>query len=204
MAGLIAAAATALVSPSFLFVPELRIDSPWRMPYRLNVLVRYGEGPHMTALAWIPLALLFSYRAFQQWRPVSLALASVCCAMVVSNNFYGATSLAMLFPITGVGCVHHAPRSSGSGSERPRSRALAYGLTAFWLVPSYLQITLANMRFVSSEGNLWSAWVFLAVVIAILSVLPLFRPRPNRSHLSGIRLRGRRDLRHQCSRTSVS
>ena len=179
-AGLIAAAATALVSPSFLFVPEIGSDSPWRMPYRLNVLVRYGEGPHMTALAWIPLALLFSYRAFLKWRPVSLALASICCAMVVANNFYGATSLAMLFPLL-VWAVYITHLDVWVWARAAAIACLAYGLTAFWLVPSYLQITVDNMRFVASEGNLWSAWVFVAVVIAILSFSRYFA-------------RGRRDL----------
>src|SRR5688572_1465210 len=94
--GLLAAAAVALISPSYLFIHSIRDDAPWWMPYRLNVLVRYGEGPHMTALAWIGVALFFSFRALPQWRPVSFVAASFCMAMAVSNNFYGATALAML------------------------------------------------------------------------------------------------------------
>lgn len=163
-AGWIAAAATALVSPSFLFVPELAVESFWRMPYRLNVLVRYGEGPHMTALAWIPLALLFSFRGLQRWRPASIALASISCAMVVSNNFYGATSLAALFPVL-VWAIYITHLDLLIWVRAAAIACLAYGLTAFWLVPSYLDITLTNMRFVSTEGNLWSIWVFLAVVL---------------------------------------
>ncbi|HYP05846.1 MAG TPA: hypothetical protein VER03_06385 [Bryobacteraceae bacterium] len=167
LSGYLAAAATALLSPSYLFSNQIRLDAFWRMPTRLNVLVRYGEGPHMTALAWIPLALFFSFRALQQWRPISLALAAVCSAMVVSNNFYGATALAMLFPVlTWSVYITHGDlwiwvRATAIG-------VLAYGLTAFWLVPSYLKLTIANMRFVSSEGNAWSFWVMLAVVIGFV------------------------------------
>ncbi len=165
--GLLAAAATALVSPSYLFNPEIRFDAPFQIPYRLNVLMRYGEGPHMTALAWIPLAVLFSFRALQRWRPASLAIAGFCCAMVVSNNFYGATSLAILFPIL-TWAVYITHIDLWIWVRAAAIAAIAYGLTAFWLVPSYLQITLSNMRYVSTQGNLWSAWVILAVILGFL------------------------------------
>jgi hypothetical protein len=167
LAGWIAAAATALVSPSYLLVSQIRDDTPWQMPYRLAVLMRYGEGPHMTALAWIPLALLFSYRALQQWRPVSLTLAAICCAVIVSNNFYGATSLALLFPLL-AWAVYITHLDLWLWARAAFIGALAYGLTAFWLTPSYIAITIRNMRFVSSEGNLWSVWVFLGVVVAYM------------------------------------
>jgi len=42
---------------------------------------------------------------------------------------------------------------------------LAYGLTAFWLSPSYLRVTLRNMAYVSNPGSAWS--VELAAVVAV-------------------------------------
>jgi hypothetical protein len=183
MAGWIAAAAAALVSPSYLFNEAIRTETPWWLPYRLNVLVRYGEGPHMTAVAWIPLALLFSFRAMQQWRPVSLALAGVCAAMVVSNNFYGATSLALLFPVL-AWSVYITHLDAWTWVRAAAIGVIAYGLTAFWLVPSYLQITLANMRFVSSPGNSWSVLVFLAVATGFVVFTNHFaRGRRDRAYL---------------------
>jgi hypothetical protein len=182
-AGFLAAAATALVSPSYLFNSAIWVDAPYHIPYRLNVLMRYGEGPHMTALAWIPLALLFSFRALQQWRPASLAAAGICCAMVVSNNFYGATALAMLFPVL-AWSVYITHRDLWIWARAAAIGVIAYGLTAFWLVPSYLQITLSNMRYVSTRGNLWSAWVFLAVVLGFLIFSDHFgRARKERAYI---------------------
>jgi hypothetical protein len=166
-AGWLAAVATALVSPSFLFVQSIRDDTPLWMPYRLSVLMRYGEGPHMTALAWIPLALLCSFIALVRWRPIFLAAAAVCCAMVVSNNFYGATSLAILYPLL-VWSVYVTREDRWIWVRGAAIPALAYGLCAFWLVPSYLRLTLENMRFVSSEGNLWSRWVALGFVVGFV------------------------------------
>jgi hypothetical protein len=183
VAGYLAAAATALISPSFLLAPQIRDQTPWHMPFRLNVMLRYGEGPHITALAWIPLAILFSYFAIQRWRPISLAMAAVCTAMVVSNNFYGATSIALLFPIL-VWAVYITHLDIRIWVRAAAIAALAYGLTAFWLVPSYLQITIANMRYVSSRGNLWSACILLVVVIAFLLLSRRFaRANPAAAYL---------------------
>jgi hypothetical protein len=43
---------------------------------------------------------------------------------------------------------------------------LAYGLTAFWLVPSYLRITAHNMQYLPGHGNMWSLWVAIVVAVA--------------------------------------
>ncbi|MEJ7604732.1 MAG: hypothetical protein WKF37_00295 [Bryobacteraceae bacterium] len=165
--GIVAAVATAIISPSYLLLPTLRDTTAWHTPYRYFVLTQYGEGPHMTALAWLPVALLFCFRAMQAWRPGSLALAAIACAFVVSNNFYGATALAMLFPIL-AWSIYVTHRDSWMWVRAVAIAILAYGLTAFWLVPSYIDLTIANMRFVSSQGNVWSAWVALLTVIGFV------------------------------------
>ena len=97
--GWVAALLTALLSPSLVLITELRHDSPWRVPQRLHVLMSYGEGPHMSALALAGFALAASFVALRRWSPASFAVAGALCAAVVSNNFYGATALALFFPI---------------------------------------------------------------------------------------------------------
>src|SRR5206468_7764757 len=93
------AVSTALMSPIFLFMPRFRGDA-WKLqPQRLGVLVKYGEGPHMSALALIPIALGFTWLALEKRRPWAIALAGVFSAAVAANNFYGATALAVLYPI---------------------------------------------------------------------------------------------------------
>ena len=161
------AAAAALVSPCFLFMAHIRAGGLHIAPWRLTVLVVYGEGPHMSALALLPFALAASWVALQKARPAMIALAALLCALVVSHNFYGATALTIFFPIL---CwslwITHQDR-------RMWFRALgiaglAYGLTAFWLVPSYLWVTTANLRIVSAPGNLWSLWIALGVAVAFV------------------------------------
>ena len=65
----LAAVATALVSPSFLFLAEYRLDSLFLAPQRLHALITYGEGPHMTALALLPIALAACLVALREGRP---------------------------------------------------------------------------------------------------------------------------------------
>jgi len=161
----LAAMAAGLLSPGFLFLKDVRVDSWHLAPQRLSALVRYGEGPHISAVALLPLALLFGFLALERWRPVWFALAALCCALIISTNFYGAVTLALFFCILAWSIwVTH-----GDGMVWARAAgiaALAYGLTAIWLVPSYVQITMRNMQFVALPGNTWSRWVAVAAAIA--------------------------------------
>jgi hypothetical protein len=158
------AAATATMSPIFLLLPRYRGDAWMLQPQRLGVLVKYGEGPHMSALALIPIALAFTWLALEKRRLWAIALAAVFSAGVVSNNFYGATALAVFYPLlVWAFWITRQDRSILAPAAIP---ALAYGLTAFWLAPSYFKVTAANLKYVSEHGTTWSIWVALATAIA--------------------------------------
>jgi hypothetical protein len=175
------AAATALMSPSFLFLKDVRIDSGPLVPLRLGVLVRYGEGPHMTALALIPFALAFTWRALESRRPGSVALAAIFSAAVVSNNFYGATALAMFYAVM-LWSFWVTRRDFRMALPAVAIPALAYGLTAFWLVPSYFRITLRNMKYVSEPPTAWSFGVAVVVAAAFaFASYRLARSQPERT-----------------------
>ncbi len=159
------AVATSLMSPIFLFMPRFRGDAWMLQPQRLGVLVKYGEGPHMTALALIPIALAFAWLALERRRPWAIAMAGLFSAGVASNNFYGATALAVFYPILlwSFWITRQDRRILVPAAAIP---VLAYGLTAFWLVPSYFKVTAENMKYVSEHGTTWSIWVALAVAVA--------------------------------------
>jgi hypothetical protein len=178
----LAAAATALFSPAFLFLRVMRVDSPHWTPSRLWVLVRYGEGPHISALALLPFGLGFAYLGLQRHRPGSLAAAGLFCALVALTNFYGATALAILYPVL-VWSVWVTSRDKGVWLRGAAIPALAYGLSAFWLAPSYLRITVENLRWVSSPGNPWSlALTIAAAAIFVLVSLRTASGRPQRMY----------------------
>ena len=176
-----AAIAAAIVSPGYLVLPDIAKDMFHTGPTRLNVLVRYGEGPHMTAFACIPFALAFTWLALRR-RSISWAIgAGIAATLVVSNNFYGATALAIFFPLL-VWAIWVTDKQWRHFAYAAVVPLVAYGLSAFWLTPSYLQITLRNMQFVSSTGNLWSNWLGLLVLLAFLSFSNrLFQGKPGQT-----------------------
>lgn len=161
-AAILAAAATALLSPSFLFLTPIRLDSGYWVPQRLHVLMAYGEGPHISALCVLPAALAASFVALRKWRPAALGVAGVLSALAVSNNFYGATALAMFFPIL-VWAVWNGERDWRVWLRAAGIAALACGLCAFWLTPSYVRITLIDLQWVAQPGNTWSKVLLLLV-----------------------------------------
>ena len=181
IAALAAAFGAAVVSPGYLLVPDVARDGFRLGTSKLNALVRYGEGPHMTALAWIPFALAFAWLSWRK-RSYPWAIASgVASAFVVANNFYGATALAMLFPLL-FWAVWVTERDWKLFRYAVTIPLVAYGLSAFWLTPSYLEITIRNMKFVSQKGNLWSNVVGMLLLVAFLSYTDRrYRMQPDRA-----------------------
>jgi hypothetical protein len=168
---LLAAAATALLSPSFLLLAEIRRDSGYWVPQRLHVLMAFGEGPHISALSILPAALAVAFLALRSWRPVALAAAGALCALVVANNFYGATALAIFYPIM-VWSVWVGERNRGVWLRAAAIPLLAWGLSAFWLTPSYVKITLMNLKWVSQPANT-TAQMVLPIIVALYCLVSL-------------------------------
>ena len=109
------------------------------------MLLRYGEGPHISSVALLPIALAFAWLGLERRRPAVLAAAAVFCALVALTNFYGATSLAIFYSIL-VWSIWVTSRDHLILLRAAAIPALAYGLSAFWLTPSYLRITVENLR----------------------------------------------------------
>ena len=172
-AGFLAALMAALWSPAYFFPMEamrdMIKDNPYMAPQRFNALVRYGEGPHVTALGLIPIALAASWFALRRFEPMAVIAASFFSCLVVSNNFYGASAMALMFPLLvwSLWITHQDDRIFARAAA---IGVLAYGLTAFWLTPEYVGLTLTNMKYVSNRGNMWSLWILVAGVVAFLLV----------------------------------
>jgi hypothetical protein len=166
-----AAATNAVVSPSFQMLEPIRIDAlaMFSCPQRLNALVRWGEGPHISALAVIPLALAAAYWTITRRSLPALAAAAVLCALVVSNNFYGGVALAIFYPLLvwSIWVTHQEHNVWLWAAVIP---LLAYGLTAVWLVPSYLRVTTVNLALVAASGNTSHEALMVALVVVFLAV----------------------------------
>ena len=177
---LLAAAATALISPSFLLLADIRHDSAWWVPQRLHVLTAYGEGPHISALGLVGAALAASFLALRKWRRAALAAAGALCALAVATNLYGATALAFFYPVV-VWSVWVGERRSGVWLRAAGIPLVAYGLSAFWLTPSYLRIMLVNRKWQTPPGDTPSLIVMsIAVAIYCLVSFRAASRRPER------------------------
>ncbi|HEX4133458.1 MAG TPA: hypothetical protein VHY84_02455 [Bryobacteraceae bacterium] len=166
---LLASVATALISPSFLFLTDIRHDSGYWVPQRLHVLMVYGEGPHISSLSVLGAALAASFLALRKWRPAALAAAGALCALVAATNLYGATALAFFYPIA-VWSVWVGERHWAVWLRAACIPLVAYGFSAFWFTPSYLWITLVNRKWQSPPGDTAS----LIVMSAALAIYCLF------------------------------
>lgn len=95
-AALIAAAVYSLISPVNFFAPVLAHDTGGFLhPRRLWVLVKYGEGPHTTALMLLPLTILLLHLAVSDPRWHWLPLASLALGAVVTTNWPGTVALSL-------------------------------------------------------------------------------------------------------------
>jgi len=164
-----AAMAAATLSPTYLFLAHIRADTQPFMPQRLNVLVRYGEGPHITSFSILPIALALAWYGLRAGKHRWLAGSAIACAAVVSNNFYGATSLAIFFPIV-CWAVYTETRDWKILIRAAVTALLAYGLCASWLSPSFLKITSRNLALVAQPGNWWSTALALLAAAAFIAV----------------------------------
>ncbi len=165
----LAACAETLLSPVFLILKPVRQDSLRWMPERLNVLIKWGEGPHMCAMAVIPFALAFSVLAFRRGKLWTVTAAALCCALVVTDNLYGAYALGIFFPVL----VWSEYVSTPGSVVRTRALAivfLAAGLCAWWLTPSFLKLTARNLMQVSLPGNRWSEYYGALIALAFAAV----------------------------------
>lgn len=178
---LLTALCYSLFSPSALLVTAFRHDNGGLFgPRRLQTLVHYGEGPHVTALMLIPLVLWLLDEAAAKRRWMFLPLATFALAAVPLTNWTGTTGLMMALAAyvlakvgakTGAGNPLHWPTFIGIG-------VLAYALASYWIPPSLIrtvQSSAVNLDMVTPPMEKAAILAFLA--IALLTLHFLFQRR---------------------------
>ena len=138
----VAALAYTLVSPSYGLFPAVEKDRGIvQLPWRIQVLAKYGEGPHNTALMLIPLALLAVWSTLKKPGYPRLLAAALLLALVPMVNWLGAFALA-------IACVLLLIAALGEPDVRYMrvcaAGLLAYLLACFWLTPSFIRTVLFN------------------------------------------------------------
>jgi hypothetical protein len=136
------AIAYTLFSPSYGLFPAVEKDRGIvQLPWRLQVLAKYGEGPHCAGLTLLPLALLAVWRAARERGFRTLFAAAALLAAIPLTNWLSAFSLAisaglLLVAAWGVKEFRYGRALAAAG--------LAYLLACFWLTPTFVRTIAFN------------------------------------------------------------
>lgn len=147
------------------------------LPWRLQVLVKYGEGPHNAALALLPLAIIGLWRCAIKRDAASLVMASIALVLVVLTNWVGALALAISCALLLLAVWGKAREYQFSFRRAFGAAGLAYLLACFWLTPSFIRTIAFNWPKDAYEYKvddrtlpLFAGWVAGVLVIRLLFV----------------------------------
>lgn len=147
-------------------------------PRRLVNLARWGEGPHTFSLVFLPLAVLFYFKALKDRKASSILLAAGFTAATALTNAIGLYALAaFLILIFLVEIFFKAKKRTETLLVSFLVGLFAYGISAFWYNFAFI-----GTFFGEGEGILkvWVSlfpwgWVFLVIgVFGVLSLLKKF------------------------------
>jgi hypothetical protein len=156
----LAALVYSIVSPSALLVPEIAADLPgmWNSR-RLQVLMVYGEGPHIASVALLPLALYLFEIARVKRRPEWDFLAALGLAAVALTNWLGAFALAALM-VSHLLRTKAWVRAAGIG-------LFAYAVASPWIPPSTLAAVRLNAQTVGHYEHAYSALLWYLPLVTV-------------------------------------
>jgi hypothetical protein len=136
---LAAALAYTFFSPAYGLIGAVDLDRGVAyLPWRLQVLAKYGEAPHSAALALLPLVLIAVHRAATRrgfFALFAAAIAITATALLSSAAAIAAAIALLVMVLAAVG-------EPGFDSMRVlKAGLLGYLLAAFWLTPSFIRTT---------------------------------------------------------------
>lgn len=173
----ISALVYSIFSASTVLIPAVRNDvGSVFNARRLDALVRYGEGPHIAALALLPIAIVCLDTALQKRKPIYYFLAALAFAVVSLTNWLGAFALAAAV------CCYWLSRQSGA-IKIAGVALYAYVLACSWIPPSTLQTIRTNEQQIGwphpfSIASWEYAGLVLAGVIIFLKLSVRFHLNP--------------------------
>jgi hypothetical protein len=180
------AMAYSLVSPAYWLYPAVDKDRGLaQLTWRMQTLLKYGEGPHNVGLTLIPFALLALWVAAQRRTPRLIFGAAVLLAAVVLTNWVAALALAWcsaMLLLTWVG----APRENARALlAAPAIAVLAWLLAAFWITPSLVETIATGWAPDSFQYKLRGAqsWLLAGLFAGAVALRALFLLVPRQTGL---------------------
>ena len=107
------------------------------LPWRVLVLMKYGEGPHVSGLTLLPLILVTLRWGLGRRDWASLFAMAIALAVAPLINWLCAFGLTITVLLLILSDPSRIARLMGAG-------LLGYTLSSFWLTPEYIKITLFN------------------------------------------------------------
>ena len=130
-------------------------------PRRFTILVRWGEGPHLVSLIFMPVAAAFYITFLRKGGKWALISGAVMAALTLLTNSIGAWGLAILaFSLTAGEFAEVTAKKSIAEGKNWRTviarmllfAGLSAGLSAFWFNPLFLS------TFFREGGGALSYW----------------------------------------------
>jgi len=172
---LAAALVYGFLSPSYGLFPAVEQDRGIvQVPWRVQVLAKYGEGPHNTALALMPLVLLALWLAGRRRGYPPILVAALLLALTPLVNWVGAFALA-------IACMLLLVAALGEPGFRAwrvfAAGGLAYLLACFWLTPSFIKTIVFNWPTDSFAYQFGAPqrWLVAGLAFGVLLIRLLFR-----------------------------
>jgi hypothetical protein len=149
------------------------------LPWRLQVLRKYGEGPHNMGLFLIPLVLIAAWRAGTTRRFAPIFAAGALMAAVTLTNWVAALALAfcgLMLMLAAIG------ETDFRHMRVVGAAVLGYGLACFWLTPTFVWTTAFNwptdaFKYSMSDHQRILLGGLLAGILVILFVMRFIAPR---------------------------
>ncbi len=117
-------------------------------PRRFQILVQYGEGPHITAVMLLPLVILCLYRAAVDRKPLYFPMACFALASLVLTNWPGTVGLTLAILAF---CLSEAGEKRVAWARLGAIMAVAYLLACRWIPPSTVRLVFGDAQ--QSDGN---------------------------------------------------
>ena len=170
--GLGAGVAYSLVSPSaFLSSTVLSFTGSHRDPVRFIALIEFGDGPHISALTFLPLAILALDWTLAKKGVLRVYVTALACSAVVLTNWLGAFALALAVisyllarAATEELGLHRVLTTGGTA-------VLAYTLCLPWIPPSTIGRVMHNAQYVIGDYPMDWRQVRYAIMLACVAGL---------------------------------
>ncbi|MCW5978279.1 MAG: hypothetical protein KIT09_09390 [Bryobacteraceae bacterium] len=168
-ASFLAALSYSLFAPSAALAPVVARDMGSAFASRrFHALVFYGEGPHITSMALIPLALLAFHHAMTRRTPVRTYVAALAIAAVALTNWLGAFALG-----AGLLCyllAFHGGRLKALGWAALIG-VIAYALASPWIPPSTIAAIRRNSQYTVGHYPLTAMHLLYGALLAAALIL---------------------------------